>query len=92
MSKSPRPVTHDQVVCPLCDGHGRIDRTKLVKRFEDKEFARTVQNYIDEITYGSMQLRDNLPPTGEETVDVVHGSDHRTVQDWRLDGGMWKRS
>ncbi len=91
MSKLPRPATADEVCCPLCSGHGRIERTKLVRRIEDKEFARTLQNYIDEVTYGSMQLRDNLPPTGEETVDVVHGADHETVQKWRLDQGLWHK-
>lgn len=70
MPKSPKPASSDVVTCPLCQGHGHIERTSVVTRLSDQEFNRTLQNYIDEVTYGAMQLRDDLP-TGNEFVSVV---------------------
>jgi len=72
MLKPPKPATSDVVTCPLCQGHGKLDRAGVVIRLNDEEFNRTLQNYIDEVTYGPMELRD--PMTAErDIVTVVHG-------------------
>ena len=60
MNRNNRPATSDTVQCPLCAGHGTIERTELVSRLNDREFNRILQNYIDEVTYGAMQPRDML--------------------------------
>jgi hypothetical protein len=58
--KASKPATSDVVTCPLCEGHGKLERTKVVTRLNEEEFNRTLQNYIDEVTYGAMELRDPL--------------------------------
>lgn len=68
--KSQKPATSDVVPCPLCQGHGSLERTTVVRRLSEEEFNRTLQNYIDEVTYGAMQPRD---PLATEIVTVVHG-------------------
>ena len=67
--KSPKPATSDVVTCPLCQGHGKLERTKVVTRLNEEEFNRTLQNYIDEVTYGAMELRD--PPDAQRDVVTV---------------------
>ncbi len=92
MPKSPKPASSDVVTCPLCQGHGHIERTTVVTRLSDKEFNRTLQNYIDEVTYGAMRLRDDLP-TGNETVTVVREKDHDAlVHRWSPKSELWRRS
>lgn len=92
MPKSPKPASNDLVTCPLCQGHGHLERTSVVTRLSDKEFNRTLQNYIDEVTYGSMQLRDDLP-TGNETISVVREKDHdELVHRWSPKSELWRRS
>ncbi len=68
--KSPKPATSDVVTCPLCQGHGKLERTTVVRRLNEEEFNRTLQNYIDEVTYGAMQPRD---PLAADIVRVVRG-------------------
>ncbi len=70
--KLPKPATSDVVTCPLCQGHGKLERTTVVRRLNEEDFNRTLQNYIDEVTYGAMQPRD---PLAAEIVTVVRGSD-----------------
>lgn len=72
--KSAKPATSDVVTCPLCEGHGKVERTKIVTRLNEEEFNRTLQNYIDEVTYGAMELRDPLAVERDE-VTVVHGNE-----------------
>lgn len=68
--KSPKPATSDVVTCPLCQGHGKLERATVVHRLSDEEFNRTLQNYIDEVTYGAMTPRD---PLESDVVTVVRG-------------------
>ncbi len=70
--KSPKPATSDVVSCPLCQGHGKLERTTVVTRLNEEEFNRTLQNYIDEVTYGAMELRD---PLQADVVTVVRGGE-----------------
>ncbi len=58
------------MTCPLCQGHGKLERTKLVARLSEEEFNRTLQNYIDDVTYGPMKMRD---PLEADVVTVVRG-------------------
>lgn len=74
MPKLPRPATSDVVTCPLCQGHGKLERTNVVTRLTDEEFNRTLQNYIDEVTYGPMELRDPMAAE-RDVVTVVHASE-----------------
>ena len=60
MNRNNRPATADTVKCPMCAGHGTLERAELVSRLNDREFNRILQNYIDEMTYGAMQPRDLL--------------------------------
>lgn len=68
---SDRPATADNVKCPMCAGHGSLERVELVSRLNDREFNRILQNYIDEVTYGAMQPRDML---AAETMVSTHVS------------------
>lgn len=72
--RSPKPATSDVVTCPLCEGHGKLERTKIVTRLNEEEFNRMLQNYIDEVTYGAMELRDPLA-VERDVVTVVRGSE-----------------
>lgn len=74
MLKMPKPATNDMVTCPLCQGHGKLERTRVVTRLTDEEFNRTLQNYIDEVTYGPMELRDPMAAE-RDIVTVVHGGE-----------------
>ncbi len=77
MQKPPRPATSDIVTCPLCQGHGKVERAHLVTRLNDEEFNRTLQNYIDEVTYGPMSLRDPLA-VERDVVTVVRGNERES--------------
>jgi hypothetical protein len=75
--KSLKPATNDVVTCPLCQGHGKLERTKIVTRLNEEEFNRTLQNYIDDVTYGAMELRDPLA-VERDVVAVVRGSERES--------------
>ncbi len=83
--KTPKPATSDVVACPLCEGHGKVERTKLVTRLNEEEFNRLLQNYIDEVTYGAMELRDPLA-VERDVVTVVRGSDREGKPARKKDG------
>ena len=76
--KSSKPATSDVVTCPLCQGHGKLERTTVVTRLNEEDFNRTLQNYIDEVTYGAMTLRDPLA-VENDVVTVVRGRDGKAA-------------
>lgn len=77
MQKPPRPATSDVVSCPLCQGHGKLERTQLVTQLNNEEFNRILQNYIDEVTYGPMSLRDPLA-VERDVVTVIRGNENKS--------------
>jgi hypothetical protein len=76
--KLPKPATSDIVSCPLCQGHGKLERTKIVTRLNEDDFNRMLQNLIDEVTYGAMELRDPLA-VERDVVSVVHGGEGKAA-------------
>ena len=76
--KLPKPATSDVVSCPLCQGHGKLERTKIVTRLNEDEFNRMLQNLIDEVTYGAMELRDPLA-VERDVVSVAHGGEGKAA-------------
>lgn len=43
----------EEVLCPLCHGHGRERKELLVVRWRSREFERDLQNLADEAAFGS---------------------------------------
>ena len=42
-----------EVLCPLCHGHGRDRKELLVVRWRSREFERELQNMADEAAFGN---------------------------------------
>jgi hypothetical protein len=57
----------DEVLCPLCHGHGRAHREVLVVRWRSREFEQALQNMADEAAFGSAGGLDS-PFATEEPV------------------------
>ena len=43
---------NDEVLCPLCHGHGRGRREVLVVRWRSREFEQELQKMSDEAAFG----------------------------------------
>jgi hypothetical protein len=43
----------DEVLCPLCHGHGRAHKEVLVVRWRSREFELALQNIADEASFGT---------------------------------------
>jgi len=43
----------DEVICPLCHGHGRSRKEALVVRWRSREFEQELQKISDEAAFGS---------------------------------------
>jgi len=43
----------DQVLCPLCHGHGRDRKELLVVRWRSREFEQKLQEIADEAAFGT---------------------------------------
>ncbi len=43
----------EQVLCPLCHGHGREKKELLVVRRRSREFEQELQKIADEAAFGS---------------------------------------
>jgi hypothetical protein len=43
----------EEVLCPLCHGHGRERKEHLVVRWRSREFERELQKLSDEAAFGS---------------------------------------
>ena len=43
----------DQVLCPLCHGHGRDRKELLVVRWRSREFEQKLQEIADEAAFGA---------------------------------------
>jgi hypothetical protein len=43
----------DEVLCPLCHGHGRDRKKRLVVRWRSREFEQLLQTMADESAFGS---------------------------------------
>jgi hypothetical protein len=42
----------EEVLCPLCHGHGRERKEHLVVRWRSREFDQELQRISDEATFG----------------------------------------
>jgi len=43
----------NEIICPLCHGHGRERKELLVVRWRSREFERELQNVADEAAFGT---------------------------------------
>lgn len=43
----------DEILCPLCHGHGRERKERLVVRWRSREFELALQNIADEAAFGT---------------------------------------
>jgi hypothetical protein len=43
----------EEILCPLCHGHGRQRKELLVVRWRSREFERELQNIADEAAFGT---------------------------------------
>ncbi len=43
----------DEVLCPLCHGHGSERKERLVVRWRSREFEQQLQKIADEAAFGS---------------------------------------
>ena len=43
----------DEVLCPLCHGHGRDRKERMVLRWRSREFEQQLQRMADEAAFGS---------------------------------------
>ena len=44
---------NEEVLCPLCHGHGRERKELLVVRWRSREFEQQLQTIADEAAFGS---------------------------------------
>lgn len=44
---------NDEVICPLCHGHGRSRKELLVVRWRSREFEQQLREISDEAAFGS---------------------------------------
>ena len=44
---------NEEVLCPLCHGHGRERKEKLVVRWRSRKFEQEMQKMSDEAAFGS---------------------------------------
>ena len=44
---------NDEVLCPLCHGHGRGRKEMLAVRWRSREFEQQLQTMSDEAAFGS---------------------------------------
>jgi hypothetical protein len=57
----------DEVLCPLCHGHGHERKELLVVRWRSREFEQQLQTIADDAAFGTASgLKD--PFTSEEPV------------------------
>ena len=47
------PSAKEEVLCPLCHGHGRERKEVLVVRWRSREFEQQLQKIADEAAFGS---------------------------------------
>jgi hypothetical protein len=43
----------NEILCPLCHGHGRAHKEVLVVRWRSREFELALQNIADEASFGT---------------------------------------
>jgi len=61
------PFQNDEILCPLCHGHGHERKELLVLRSRSREFQQELQNFADEVAFGNTSgLKD--PYRKEERV------------------------
>jgi hypothetical protein len=64
---SAMPFQNDEILCPLCHGHGHERKELLVLRSRSREFQQELQNFADEVAFGNTSgLKD--PYRKEERV------------------------
>ena len=47
------PLEKDEILCPLCHGHGHERKELLVVRWRSRDFEQTLQNIADETAFGT---------------------------------------
>jgi len=47
------PSQNEEVLCPLCHGHGRARKEVLVVRWRSRDFEQELQRMCDEAAFGS---------------------------------------
>jgi hypothetical protein len=55
----------NEILCPLCHGHGRAHKEVLVVRWRSREFELALQNIADEASFGTTGGLDSPFATAE---------------------------
>ena len=59
------PSEKDEILCPLCHGHGRARKEHLVVRWRSRQFELALQNIADEAAFGTTGGLDSTFEIGE---------------------------
>ncbi len=63
----------DEILCPLCHGHGRERKELLVVRWRSREFEQALQKVADEAAFGNTSGLED--PFGKEEPVYSNESD-----------------
>jgi hypothetical protein len=75
-------ATNDLVQCPLCSGHGRMEREELVEILTDPNLDQKIAQQVIDLTRTPAAELVGAGPAGFE----------RDVHSWNPSQPMWRRS
>ena len=81
------PENQDQLKCPLCEGHGKVRRAKLIECLTNHALKSRIDAYVAEI----VRPEDGLELAGVSTLNTPRNF-QKEVHDWNPALPMWRRS
>ena len=76
-------ASNDLVQCPLCSGHGRMEREELVEILTDPNLDQKIAQQVIELT---------RTPAAELVEAGRPGGFEKDVHSWNPSQPMWRRS
>ncbi len=80
-------ILDDVLNCPLCEGHGQMRRSELLRLLEDKSFREKIEKYLSQ----GKEFTDKV--TISTAVDGKQSRDFETeAHSWNPNVSPWRRS
>ena len=77
----------DALKCPLCEGHGEVDRSQLIESFSDLDLKPKIDAYLAKIIPAAEESAELVGVVGQEARNF-----QTDVHSWNPRLPMWRRS
>ena len=80
-------TNNDFIKCPLCDGHGQLHRSEILKRLSERDLRKEIGSWLAEISKSSQEEATAVTSNPSKAQDF-----EKEVHSWHPEQPIWRRS